>query len=184
MSDTLTIASDGPLWVYADYRLPGVQRLAELTQADIIKVDPGEKGSIETTWVSSGVPAITFELGPPKRWKKEYIQRGTDFVFRLLKDLKLTPSNEVITPDLSKTYVGNNRLDVGCTRAGFADYLVTFLDDVNKDQEVVLIYNTFGDVVERVTAPQGGRVLEIRTDPAVEQGSVVIVLVNNSTSTS
>jgi predicted deacylase len=182
---TLTIASDGPMWAYADYRLPGVQRLAELTEADIIKVDPGEPGSIETTWVEHKIPAITLELGGPKVWKPEYIQRGYDFVFRLMDDLAMLPGTYSgggghITPDLSKTYVGNNRVDVACTRAGFAEYLVGYLDDVKKGQEVVRIYNTFGDVIERVMSPETAKVLEIRTDPAVEQGSVVIVLVNRS----
>jgi predicted deacylase len=180
---TLTIASAGPLWCYADYRAPGVQRLAELTQADIIKVDSGEPGSIETSWVQQGVPAITFELGSPKIWDKAYAKRGHEFIMRLLADLAIIPSSGPITPDLSKTFVATNRIDVGSTRAGFADYLVNFNEDVAKDQEVVRIYNTFGDLVESVKSPDAGRVLEIRTDAAVEQGSVVIVIVNNSTST-
>jgi predicted deacylase len=180
---TLTIASAGPLWCYADYRLPGVQRLAELTEADIIKVDPGEPGTIETSWVSQGVPAITYELGSPKIWDKAFAKRGHDFIFRLLADLNIIPSTGPVTPDLSKTYVATNRIDVGSTRAGFADYLVNFNEDVQQGQEVVRIYNTFGDLVESVKAPASGRVLEIRTDAAVEQGSVVIVVVNNGTST-
>ena len=35
---TLSTGSDGPLWAYADYRLDGVQRLAELAMPDVIKV--------------------------------------------------------------------------------------------------------------------------------------------------
>ena len=36
---TLSTGSDGPLWAYADFRLDGVQRLAELAMPDVIKID-------------------------------------------------------------------------------------------------------------------------------------------------
>lgn len=86
-------------------------------------------------------------------------------------------------PDLSKTFIATNRVDVPTTHAGWAQALVKVLDDVKKDQEVVTVYDSWGDVVERVRAPADSRVLQVKTDPAVEQGSVVIVLVNNATDT-
>lgn len=173
------------MWVYSDYRLPYNRRLATLTQADIIKIDPGEPGSIETSWVQNSIPAITLELGPPISWDHTLITRGYDFIFRLLHDLQMLPSkkNQAITPDLSKTYIATNRIDVPCTRAGWAQGLVKVLDDVEGGQEVVRIFDSWGNVIERVRAPGKARVLQIKSDPPVEIGSVVIVLVNNATST-
>lgn len=176
------------MWVYSDYRLPYNSRLATLAQPDIIKIDPGEPGSIETTWVENSIPCITLELGPPVSWGHEYIQRGQDFIFRLLADLHMTPaanaSSSEIVPDLSKTYISTNRVDIPTTKAGWAQALVHVLDDVAKDQDLVHVYNSWGDLLETVRAPAASRVLQVKTDPAVEQGSIVIVLVNNSTSTS
>lgn len=171
------------MWVYSDYRLPYNERLATLTQADVIKIDPGEPGSIETSWVENKIPAITLELGPPISWRHDLISRGYNFVFRLLKDLQMLPSKKPIVPDLSKTYIATNRVDIRCTKAGWADALVGALDDVKEGQEVVRILDSWGNVVERVHAPAASRVLQIKSDPPVEMGSVVIVLVNNSTST-
>lgn len=37
-SDTASTGTDNPLWCYADYRAPYVQRMAELLQPDVIKV--------------------------------------------------------------------------------------------------------------------------------------------------
>lgn len=198
----LTTGSDGPMWVYSDYRLPYNSRLATLAQPDIIKIDPGEPGSIETTWVENSIPCITLELGPPVSWGHEYIQRGQDFIFRLLADLRMTPpagspynnnpspnstatvsANGEIVPDLSKTYISTNRVDIPTTKAGWAQALVHVLDDVAKDQALVHVYNSWGDLLETVRAPDDSRVLQVKTDPAVEQGAIVIVLVNNSTST-
>lgn len=179
---TLTTGSAGPMWVYADYRQPYNERLATLTEADIIKIDPGEPGSIETTFVQNSIPAITLELGPGVSWNHTLIQRGHDFVFRLLHDLAmLLPSSPMPEPNLSHTYIAINRVDIPCTKAGWAEPLVGALDDVTKDQEVVRVYDAWGTVKERVRAPADSRVLQIISQPAVEQGTIVIVLVNNQT---
>lgn len=198
------------MWVYSDYRLPYNARLAQLVQSDIIKIDPGEPGSIETTFVSNQIPAITLELGPPSIWNKSYIGRATDFVFRLLVDLRImmtdgdigreeeeeNVSELVVDPVSSRkkkkkqkqkqkreTYVSTNRIDVPTTRAGWAEALVDVLEDVRQGQEVVTVYDSWGVVVEKVKAPAAGRVLQVRTDPAVEGGSIVLVIVNNGTTT-
>ena len=186
------------MWVYSDYRLAGNERLAALTQADIIKIDPGEPGSIETSFVANRIPAITLELGPPVTWGHEFIQRGYEFIFRLLADLYMIPSSSsssssspspghpisIITPDLSHTFIATNRVDVPCTKSGWAQARVAVLDDVTRGQEIATVYDSWGAVVERVRAPADSRILQVKTDPAVEAGAVVIVLVNNETSMS
>ena len=202
--DTLTTGSNGPMWVYSDYSLPYNARLAQLVQPDIIKIDPGEPGSIETSFVQNRIPAITLELGPPSVWNKSFINRATDFIFRLLTDLLMTPTTTTTTTtkegqDLTtnsnsnnnnnnnnnnnyKTvYVSTNRIDIPATKAGWAEAHVDVLEDVNQGQEVVTIYNSWGDIVEKVKAPAAGRVLQVITDPAVEGGTIVLVLVNNGT---
>lgn len=186
------------MWVYSDYRLPYNARLAQLVRPDIIKIDPGEAGSIETTFVQNGIPAITLELGPPSVWNKSFISRATDFVFRLLADLRMTSVTGEMTDgvdvaaaaatnkqqqDPRNTYVSTNRTDVPTTRAGWAEAHVDVLEDVRQGQEVVTVYDSWGGVVEHVKAPAAGRVLQVRTDPAVEGGSIVLVLVNNGTTT-
>ncbi len=91
---------------------------------------------------------------------------------------------KMVEPDLRNTYVATNRIDVPCTQAGWAEAKVRVLDEVHEGQDLATVYNSWGDVVERVKAPRcGGKVLQVRTDPAVEGGSVVIVLVNNATGT-
>lgn len=189
------------MWLYSDYRLPYNARLAQLAQPDIIKIDPGEPGSIETTFVSNQIPAITLELGPPSTWNKSYILRATEFIFRLLADLRMTDETETDKTEKKKkkedskleelsrsssskeTYVSTNRIDIPTRRAGWAEAHVDVLEDVRQGQEVVTVYDSWGGVVEKVKAPAAGRVLQVKTDPAVEGGSIVLVLVNNGTTT-
>lgn len=181
------------MWVYSDYNsLPYNARLAQLVQPDIIKIDKGEPGSIETSFVQNRIPAITLELGPPSVWNKPFISRATDFIFRLLTDLRMTNTTttttttkggEDVTTTNNKTYVSTNRIDVPATRAGWAEAHVDVLEDVKQGQEVVTVYDSWGGLVEKVKAPAAGRVLQVRTDPAVEGGTIVLVLVNNGTTT-
>jgi uncharacterized protein len=183
-ADTPTTGDSGPLWCYADFRLPYVQRLAELAQPDIIKIDPGEPGSIETTWVDNSIPAITLEIGSPKRWEQNYIQRVEDYIFRLLADLKMTPeSNRVSTDlDLSKTYKATNSSSVRTTRTGWMQTHVKVMQDLTEGQQIATLYSQWGDVIENLTSPVNGRVLQLKTDPAIEQGGRVCVIAYNATS--
>ena len=112
------------MWAYADFRLEGVQRLAELAEPDVIKIDPGEPGSIETTWVDSGIAAITLEIGPAKNWNQTLIKRSEEFVNRLFKDLKMFPSNytipaETVSIGLENTYKATNISNVSVNRSGW-----------------------------------------------------------------
>lgn len=180
---TPSTGSSGPLWLYADFRFPYVQRLAELTLADIIKIDPGEPGSIETTWVDYSVPAITLEIGTPKRWEQEYIQRAEDFIFRLLTDLQMLPLSARVSTelDLTNVYKATNFSSVYATRTGWMETFVNILDDVTEGQEVAVVYSSWGDVIETITSSVNGRVLQLTYDPAIEQGSGVMTIAYNAT---
>ncbi len=154
-----------------------MQRLAELAEVDILKIDPGEPGSIETTWVDNSIPAITLEIGTPKRWEQDYIQRTEDFIFRLLADLQMTPPSSsgdgtvnVVEVNLSNTYKATNFSSVYTMRTGWVETLVDVLDDVTEGQEIATVYNSWGDVIETLTSSVSGRVNQLKTDPAVEQG--------------
>lgn len=183
---TLSTGSNGPLWAYADYRLDGVQRLAELAEPDIIKIDPGEPGSIETTFVRSGVPAITLEIGPAKTWNQTLIRRSEEFVWRLLDDLSMLPENytapaETDSIGLENTYRGANFSTVSVSRSGWVELNATVLQDVEAGQVVGTVYSSWGDVLEVLRTEVGGRVLTVRVDPAVEMGVGVVDVVYNAT---
>ena len=183
LTDTLSTGSNGPLWAYADYRLEGVQRIAELAQPDMIKIDPGEPGSIETTWVENGIPAITLEIGPANIWNQTLIQRAVDFTFRLLDDLQIT-GGEHYMPDLSNTYIATNFSDPRVTHSGWVELDIDVLEDVEEGQVIGRVYNSWGDKLEDLTSQVNGRVLTVLVDPAVEIGASVASIGYNATSSS
>ncbi|ETN36836.1 uncharacterized protein HMPREF1541_07823 [Cyphellophora europaea CBS 101466] len=179
----LATGADGPLWAYADFDFPYVQRLAELAMPDVIKIDPGEPGSVETTWVDYGVPAITLEIGPAKQWNGDLIDRAEEFVYRLLEDLGMMSAESLVEGDFDSeaSYKGTNFSSVYVTQSGWVNVTVGVLDDVEEGQEVGTLYNWFGDVVETLTASVSGRVLQVQTDPAVDAGRGVVDIVYNAT---
>lgn len=180
---TPSTGMDSSLWCYADFRLPYVERLAKLLQPNTLKIDPGEPGSIETTFVEYGVPAITVEIGAPKVWQPELIKRTVDFVFRVLDDLYITPHEprEPYEPDLSETYIGTTFQNLPVSYGGFIDKLVDFDDVVVEGQTIGYIRNAFGDVLETITSPANGRIHQAPRDPSAEPGEASFSVVYNST---
>jgi len=174
---TTSSGSATPLWCYSDYAVPEIQRMAELIGADIIKVDPGEPGSLETTFVEYGIPAITLEIASPRIWQGEYIDRAYDFILRALAEFQVYPG-DVTVPDVD-TYVGATFEPVVAQTAGFWSPSVVLNQDVEEGQLLGFLYNTWGDVLSNYTAPIAGRVHTLATDPALEPGRSVATLITD-----
>ena len=149
---------------------------------DVIKIDPGEEGSIETTFVSQGVPAITLEIGMAKVWRNDYIDRAEQFIHRLIDDLQMIPNASKPVVDLSDTYKANNISGVYAGYSGWVNTTVAIGEDIQEGAEVAVLYNSWGDVLERLTASVSGRVHTTRIDPAIEEGTRVVWIVYNETS--
>ncbi|KAJ4291961.1 hypothetical protein N0V90_009859 [Kalmusia sp. IMI 367209] len=171
------------LWCYADWRLPYVERLSKLLQPDTLKIDPGEPGSIETTFVDNTIPSITVEMGLAKVWNASLIDRVYDFVNRVLDDLRIIPSNttEAYTPDLSKTYIVTTFHDSVATYGGFVEQLVSVDEPVTKGQPIANVRNVFGDILETLYSPETGRMFQSPRDPSIEPGASVGQIAYNST---
>lgn len=168
------------MWVYADYRFPYVRRMAELTEADLIKIDPGAGGTIETTFIEKGVPAITLEIGSPKLWQEDLIDRTEAFVYRLMDDLQMYPNSTVPLGNLQNVSSWTDFSSTFTTRTGWVEPKVKLLEMVVATQIVALVYNSFGDAVETLRAAVAGQVYQVRTNPIVEQGTEVVGVAYNS----
>ncbi|KAH3943874.1 hypothetical protein HBH64_075300 [Parastagonospora nodorum] len=178
---TPSSGGDTSLWCYADFRLPYVERMAKLLQPDTLKIDPGEPGSIETTFVRNKVPSITVEMGQAKIWNNSLIDRTVDFVNRVMVDLKLTPSNTTVEPNLSNVYIANTFHDSFSQHGGFVERLVQVDEPVVKGQPIAHVRNPFGDIIETLVSPADGRMFQSPRDPSTEPGGSVGQIAYNST---
>ncbi|KAL1598250.1 hypothetical protein SLS59_006934 [Nothophoma quercina] len=169
------------LWCYSDWRLPYVERLSKLLQPDTLKIDVGEPGSIETTFVDYKIPSLTVEMGQAKIWNNSLIHRTVDFVNRVLVDLRITPSNTTVEPDLTNVFIANTFHDTYTKYGGFVERLVEVDEPVTKGQPIAHVRNTFGDILETLVSPADGRMFQSPRDPSCEPGSSVGQIVYNST---
>lgn len=177
---TQSTGTDFPFFIYADYRDPRVERIAELFPADQIKKDPGEKGSTETEFVSAKIPAVTLELGSPRKFDTDMIDRGVEGTRNVMVDLKMIDGKIGRTAKTAKAFVGNDMTTIRAEQGGYAEILVKLGDMVKKDQVVARQLNVFGDSVKEYKAPADGKVLSTGTDAVREpRGTLVRLLIQN-----
>ncbi|MEN9933057.1 MAG: hypothetical protein RIS17_1630, partial [Pseudomonadota bacterium] len=161
------------MYVFAS--TPRTRRMAELVAPDIIKMDKGDKGTVENTLTDDGVPAITLELGRPEIFDDTMIARAESGLANLMRDLKMLPGK--VMPPPASVYVANDIMPARATRAGWARLLLPIGATVKKDQPIAEVRDAFGAVLETVVSPADGRINMIATDPRVEQGSTVARIV-------
>lgn len=154
-----------PMYVFA--ATEGARRLGELIAPDMIKLDPGVAGSVETEMVRSGVPAITLELGRPEMFDAAMVTRASEGLMRVMADLKMI---DAAPPATVTPYIGDALARVTTERGGYATLHVGLGDAVTKGQTVATIADAFGTVIETLTAPVSGRVSTIATDPLRDPG--------------
>jgi len=164
-----------PMFVFAETKR--ALALAMLVAPDIVKLDQGEKGTIENEMNRDGVPAITLELGRPEVFDPAMIARAIAGIQRVMVDMKMLAS---APPATVVPYVANSILPVRTTRGGFATLAVDLGADVTKGQLIATIADPFGRVIERIVAPRDGRINTIATDPTREAGDMVVRIVWSS----
>ena len=166
--------------MYAFAGSPRARAIAELIGPDMIKLDAGVAGSVETEMRKSGVPAITLELNRPEMFDRIVIVRAVDGLMRVMVDLKMLPPGSA--PALTQTaFVGDTLATVRTSRGGYATLLADLGDRVEKDQVVATLADPFGRVIERLSSPQAGRVSSIATDPLRDPGDTLMRILYSET---
>jgi predicted deacylase len=165
-----------PMYVFAS--TPRTKAMAELVAPDIIKLDPGEKGTVENELTNDGVPAITLELGRPEMFDTQMVGRAVAGIVNLMREM--TMLDGPVVPKSAITFTGNKQDVVRAPRSGWAVLVAPLNSDVRKGDEVAILSDAFGRVTARITAPVSGRVSTIFTDPRRAQGDMIVRIITNS----
>lgn len=161
--------------LYAFASTPETRTMAELVAPDIIKLDTGEKGTVENELTRDGVPAITLELGGPEVFDATMVTRGVAGLTNLLRSMGMIAGTA--RPSDPATFVANSITVVRAPRAGYARLLVPLGASVTAGQPVATLSDAFGHVTDTVTAPVAGRVNTIVTDPRRPRGGMLLRIV-------
>ncbi len=161
--------------LYAFASTPRTRAIAELMAPDIIKLDPGEKGTVENELTNDGVPAITLELGRPDVFDPDMVRRGVAGITNLMREMKMRDG--AVVAKSPATYVANSIIVVRAPRAGFAHLLLPLGSDVKKGEALATISDAFGRITDTIRAPLTGRINTIATDPRRPRGGMLARIV-------
>ncbi|MGB3137616.1 MAG: succinylglutamate desuccinylase/aspartoacylase family protein [Nodosilinea sp.] len=168
---TVTTGSDFTLFLFADLRQPTVRQMAELFPSEHIQNDSGLKGTLETSLIEAGIPALTVEIGGPRRFDQPKISLAVEGSLNLLKHYGLVDGSLGRTAADVGTVVGNAMETIRATTGGFLELLVDLRDRVTPGQPLARQRNTFGDVVAEYQAGVAGEVAVVARDALCEPGS-------------
>ena len=171
---TVTTGSDFTLFLYADLRQPAVRQMANLFPVEQVMDDPGLDGTLETAFVSAGIPALTVEIGSPRRYDADKIALAVEGSLNVLKHYGVVTGALGRTAADVGTVFGNGLASIRATQGGFLEVLVDLRERVEPGQRVALQRNAFGDVVADYHSPVAGVVAIVARDALCEPGSRVM----------
>lgn len=178
---TAATGGDYTMFIFADFRHPEIQQIAELFPVEQIKNDPGENGSLEMAFVKAGVPVMTIEIGGPRRFDARKIAMAIEGSMNVLKHYNVIDTPIGRTAKAADTFFGNTFETIRATTGGYLELLVDLNDPVTPKQTVAMQRNSFGDVVAEYTVSVSGRVATIARDALCEPGSRIIQILYDST---
>ncbi|MDT0595188.1 succinylglutamate desuccinylase/aspartoacylase family protein [Glaciecola petra] len=171
---TQTTGTAYTYYAFADVRNKKAEKIAMLMGPDVIKEDEGVNGTLETTFMQKGIPAITLELGEPRRFQADMIYRSVKGIKNVMRAWKMLDGEyENLS---SKTYVGKNISNISADIGGIAFLKVGLLDKVEKGQILATLNDPLGREIANYKAPSNGIVVAIATYPLREEGSLLVRL--------
>ncbi|NJS14303.1 MAG: succinylglutamate desuccinylase, partial [Sphingopyxis sp.] len=129
--------------LYAFVSTPEAREIAEAIAPDTIRLDPGQRGTVENEMVPAGVPAITLELGAPEVWDEAMITRSYNGILRVMASMAMLPPGAA-PPTTGKPFVANNQTQLRSPHGGWVTLHVRLNDMVTAGQPVATIADAFG----------------------------------------
>ncbi len=149
--------------------------IGRLFAPDVLRLDPGQAGTVENEMNRVGVPAITLEIGYPEVFDAAMNARAIDGVLRLMADLRMiAPGDAPPLPRRDSVFVANNQAAVRTGANGWLRLAVPLGGRVTAGQIVGTLRDSFGRTTETYTAPVTGIVSSIPTNPIREPGDMVM----------
>jgi predicted deacylase len=171
---TVSTGSDFTLFIYADLSKPDICQMSKLFPVEQIKDDAGESGTLETTLVEAGIPALTVEIGSPRIFDAKKIALAVEGTFNVLKHYQVIDGPLGLTSRDVGTFVGNDFETIRSTTGGFLEMLVDVREKVVPGQTVAFQRNAFGDIVAEYQANVSGEIATIARDALSEPGSRIM----------
>jgi uncharacterized protein len=177
---TAATGGDFTAFIFAKMSTPAIRAMAELFPIEQIKNDPGFPGTLETSLVEAGIPALTIEIGGPRSYDRRMIPLFVEGGLNVLKLHGVIPGPMGRTAKDAGTFYGDAFHTVRATHGGFLELLVDLTDTVAAGQKVAIQRNSFGEVVREYVSEVAGQVSTIQRDAMIEPGTRVVQILYDS----
>lgn len=162
------------LYVRADLHHAEARAMAQLQRPQIVVHSPPADGTLRGAANAAGVPAVTIEIGNPSRIQREFVKRSVTGLRAVLAHRGMLPRRDL---NLGEPPVLCRRSGWLFTdRGGFLEMRVKLTERVHAGQEVAVLYDAFGEVVQTYTAPHDGIVIGHSVDPVASTGARILHL--------
>ena len=177
---TAATGGDFTAFIFAKLGKPEIRAMAELFPIEQIKNDPGFPGTLETSLVEAGIPALTIEIGGPRSYDRRMIPLFVEGGLNVLKLHGVIPGPMGRTAKDAGTFFGDDFHTVRATHGGFLELLVDLTDTVAAGQKVAIQRNSFGEVVKEYVSEVAGQVSTVQRDAMIEPGTRVVQILHDS----
>jgi uncharacterized protein len=143
----------------------------------LVRSAPSEapiSGTTTSAAAAAGVPAVIAEVGGCGLLEEDAVRMHLDGLENALRQLRMLPG-EVAPPRADMRTVGRF-VWLRSTEEGWWEPDVRAGDEVRAGASLGSVLNLFGDVIERVPAPEDGVVLFLTTSPAVTADGLLLGL--------
>lgn len=177
---TAATGGDFTAFIFAKMSKPQVSEMALLYPIEQIKSDPGYAGTLETSLVDAGIPALTIEIGGPRYYDKRMIPLFVEGTMNVLKLHKVVPGAIGRTSKDAGTFFGDAMHTVRATHGGFLELRVDLRSKVVPGQVVAVQRNSFGEIVREYKTEVGGEITTLQRDAMIEPGTRVVQVLYKS----
>ncbi len=151
------------------------REIGRLFAPDVLRLDPGQAGTVENEMNRAGVPAITLEIGYPEIFDAVMNRRAMDGVRRLMANLGMIEARDApALPRRDTVFVANNQVPVRTSRNGWLRLSVELGARIRAGQTLGTLSDSFGRTIETYISPRDGIVTTIPTNPIREPGDMVM----------
>jgi predicted deacylase len=161
-------------FIFAKLSKPEIRAMAELYPIEQIKNDPGYAGTLETSFVTAGIPSLTIEIGGARYFDKRMVPMFVEGTMNVLKYHKVVPGDIGRTSKDAGTFFGDGFQTVRATHGGFLELKADLRDKVVPGQVIAIQRNSFGEVVHEYKSEVSGEVSTVQRDAMIEPGTRVM----------
>ena len=153
--------------IRADLRLPEVVAFTRGFGATPVLQSNGRRGMLRVAATAAGIPAVTFEVGAPRRLQGDAISFGVQAIETLLHSLGMTGDSPQWDTQQAVFY---DSQWVRSNSGGLLINEVSLGDWVHAGQQLGRVVDPLNNREESITSPIPGRVLGMALNPVVLPG--------------